>query len=75
MINIEKIEAPETFIEMIKTGEPLIITNKEGKKIAYVLTPEALEDMLDGFLAEEAEKGGMLGVEETEKFLNSIRNA
>jgi len=73
MINIQHTEVQKEIIDKINKGNIAII--KEGKPIAYVLTPQNLEDYIDNILAEQAEKEGMLSIEETETFLNEIKNA
>jgi PHD/YefM family antitoxin component YafN of YafNO toxin-antitoxin module len=73
MINIPQTETTKNLIE-IAIKEPVAITRK-GKPVIYMLTPQALEDMIDGMLAEEAEKKGFATDEEVEELLKSIKDA
>ncbi|MBK8455564.1 MAG: hypothetical protein WAQ53_18590 [Thiofilum sp.] len=52
---------------------PVMIT-RENRPLVYVLSPQALEDLIDGYLAKEAEREGFLSVEETEKALSAFRS-
>jgi len=42
---------------------------------SVIITPEIIQDLIDGFEAKQAEAQGILSVEETEIFLNSLRNS
>lgn len=53
----------------------MVRVTRRGRESVYVMSPEVLEDYLDGYLAIEAEKSGMLTHEETEQFLNQFRDA
>lgn len=75
-------EAKEGFGALLDAAqrEPVTIT-KKGRPVAVVLSKEdferleALEDAYWGNLAEEARKEGSLGVEESERLLQSYLNA
>jgi PHD/YefM family antitoxin component YafN of YafNO toxin-antitoxin module len=75
-INITSTKAQNNFGETIDTAirQPVAITRRK-RKVLYMFTPEALEDMIDGVLAMQAQKEGFLTIDETDDFLNSIRNA
>ncbi len=53
----------------------MVRVTRRGRESVYVMSPEVLEDYLDGFLAMETEKNGMLSYESSEKFLNQFKNA
>lgn len=76
MLTMPSVEAQNNFGRMIDTAirEPIAITRR-GRAVVYVLSPQAIQDFIDGYLAQQAEKEGFLSIEETEEFLNSIRNA
>jgi hypothetical protein len=71
MLNIPYKETSISTIDKA-INEPIAIT-KRGKTIIYMLTPQALEDLIDGMLAEEAEKKGFASDEEVDEFIQSIR--
>jgi prevent-host-death family protein len=82
MYKIAAREAKNEFGRLLDNAqrEPITI-EKKGRPVAVVLSIpeyERLEQMEDYYwakLADEAEKEGFLGVEESEKLLAEIRNA
>ena len=81
MQSMSAADAERGFGELLDRArrEPVVIT-EEGREVAVVLSKEeferleALEDAYWGRLAEEAEKEGYLGVEESERLLKSYLN-
>lgn len=76
MLTMPSVEAQNNFGRMIDTAirEPVVIT-RHGRPVVYVLTREAIQDMVDGILAQTAEQEGFASDSEVEGFLESIRNA
>jgi PHD/YefM family antitoxin component YafN of YafNO toxin-antitoxin module len=76
MLEISATDAQNNFGSTVDKAirQPIVITRSK-RRVVYMFSPEALQDMIDGIYATQAEAEGMLGIEETDSFLNSIRNA
>jgi PHD/YefM family antitoxin component YafN of YafNO toxin-antitoxin module len=76
ILEIPSTEAQNNFGRTIDKAihQPIVITRSK-RKVVYMITPEALQDMIDSISAIQAEAEGMLSIEETDNLLNSIRNA
>ena len=76
MQTIPSVQAQNNFGNLIDTAQREIVSvTRHGRIAAYVMSPRVLEDLLDSYLALEAEKGGMLTPQETEAFLKQLRDA
>lgn len=76
MITMPSVEAQNNFGRLIDTAirEPVTITRR-GRPVVYVLTQQAIQDMVDGILAEQAELEGFVSDEELGHFLDTLKNA
>lgn len=76
MLEISSTYAQNNFGSTVDKAirQPIVIT-RSRRRVVYMFSPEALQDMIDGIYATQAEAEGMLSIEETGNFLNSIRNA
>jgi PHD/YefM family antitoxin component YafN of YafNO toxin-antitoxin module len=75
-LTIPSVQAQNNFGTLIDHAQREIVSvTRRGRVAAYVMSPQVLEDYIDGQLALEAEKNGMLSPEETEKFLAQFRDA
>jgi PHD/YefM family antitoxin component YafN of YafNO toxin-antitoxin module len=76
MLTLPSVQAQNNFGTLIDNAQREIVSvTRRGRVAAYVMSPQVLEDYIDGHLAMEAEKGGFASPEETDAFLNSLRNA
>ena len=76
MLTVPSVQAQNNFGTLIDNAQREIVSvTRRGRVAAYVMSPQVLEDYIDGHLAMEAEKNGMLSPEETEKFLAQFRDA
>ncbi len=77
MLSFPSVQAQNNFGTLIDTAQQhkIVSITRRGRVAAYVLSPQVLEDYIDGFLATEAEKGGFATPEETEAFLKQFRDA
>jgi hypothetical protein len=69
MINIPQTETTKNLIE-IAMKETIKFT-ENGETIAYLMTPDALEDYVDAFMAIEAEKNGFASDEEVKRVMGN----
>jgi hypothetical protein len=76
MLTLPSVQAQNNFGTLIDHAQrEMVSVTRRGRVAAYVMSPQVLEDYLDGYLAMEAEKNGMASPEETQAFLETIRNA
>jgi hypothetical protein len=76
MITMSSVEAQNGFGALLdKSQREIVSVTRHGRVTALVMSPEVLEDYIDGYLALEAEKRGFASPEETASFLNSLRDA
>jgi hypothetical protein len=76
MLTLPSVQAQNNFGTMIDHAQrEMVSVTRRGRVAAYVMSPQVLEDYLDGYLATEAGKNGFASHEETEAFLNSIKDA
>lgn len=70
------VEAQNRFGYLIDTAQREVVSvTRRGRTVAYVMSPEIIQDWLDGQLASQIEKQGFLSSSETNTFLQRIRNA
>jgi prevent-host-death family protein len=70
------VEAQNRFGFLIDTAQREVVSiTRRGRPVAYVISPDIVQDWLDGQLATQAEKEGFLSVSESNNFLSHIRNA
>jgi prevent-host-death family protein len=76
MITMPSLEAQNNFGRLLDTAirEPVEITRR-GRHVVYVISREAIRDMVDGILAQQAEQEGFASDDEVSDFLASIKNA
>ncbi len=76
MLTMPSVQAQNSFGTLIDTAQRQIVSvTRRGRSVALVMSPQVLQDYIDGFLAAQAEKEGFASPEETEEFLNTLRNA
>jgi hypothetical protein len=76
MLTLTSSEAQNTFGNVIdKSQREIVSVTRRGRVATLVMSPEVLEDYVDGILAMQAEANGMLTVEESEAVLNKFRHA
>lgn len=76
MLTLPSVQAQNNFGTLIDTAQREIVSvTRRGRVAAYVMSPQVLEDYIDGYMAMEAEKGGFATPEETQAFLNSLADA
>jgi prevent-host-death family protein len=76
MITMPSLEAQNNFGRLLDTAirEPVEITRR-GRHVVYVISREAIRDMVDGILAQQAEQEGFASDDEVSDFLASLKNA
>ncbi|SJM93592.1 Antitoxin of toxin-antitoxin system StbD [Crenothrix polyspora] len=76
MKTMPSVDAQNHFGVLIDTAQIEVVSvTRKGRTVAYVMSPDVAQDWVDGQIAMQAEQSGFLSTEETEDFLNSIRNA
>lgn len=76
MLTMPSVQAQNSFGTLIDTAQKQMVSvTRRGRSVALVMSPQVLQDYMDGFLATQAEKEGFASHEETEVFLNTLRNA
>lgn len=76
VLTMPSVQAQNSFGTLIDTAQrQMISVTRRGRSVLLVMSPQVLQDYVDAQLAMEAEKNGLASVEETEVFLNSLRNA
>jgi hypothetical protein len=76
MLTLTSSEAQNTFGNVIdKSQREIVSVTRRGRVATLVMSPQVLEDYVDGMLALEAEKRGFASDEETQALLNSLRDA
>jgi prevent-host-death family protein len=76
MLTMPSVEAQNSFGLLIDKAQRQMVTiTRRGRPVAYVMSPEVMEDYVDGQLAVRAEAEGFLGVEASRDFLNQFRDA
>lgn len=76
MITMPSLEAQNNFGRLLDTAirEPVEITRR-GRHVVYVISREAIHDMVEGILAQQAEQEGFASDDEVNDFLASLKNA
>jgi prevent-host-death family protein len=75
MLTMPSVEAQNSFGALIDKAQRQIISiTRRGRPVAYVMSPEVMEDHIDGQLATQAEAEGFLGVAASNTFLNQFRH-
>ena len=76
MLTLPSVQAQNNFGTLIDTAQREIVSvTRRGRVAAYVMSPQVLEDYIDGYMAMEAEKRGFATPEDTQAFLNSLTDA
>lgn len=76
MLTMPSVQAQNNFGTLIDYAQREIVSvTRRGRVAAYVMSPQVLEDLLDSYLAIQAEKGGFASSKETEAFLKTLINA
>ncbi len=74
MLTLTSSEVQNTFGNVIDRSQREIVSvTRRGRVATLVMSPEVLEDYVEGRLALEAQAQGMLTVEETKKTLDKYR--
>ncbi len=76
MLTMPSVEAQNSFGALLdKAQRQIVSVTRRGRPSVFIMSPEILQDYMDGYLAKQAELNGLASVEETEQFLNTLRNA
>ncbi len=76
MLTMPSVEAQNSFGALLdKAQRQIISVTRRGRLVVYVMSPEVLQDHIDGQLALQAEAEGFLGVDASRDFLNQFRHA
>jgi hypothetical protein len=76
MLTLASVQAQNNFGTLIDHAQREIVSvTRRGRVAAYVMSPQVLEDYIDGYLATKAEQGGFASAKETQEFMNALRNA
>lgn len=76
MLTMPSVQAQNSFGTLIDTAQKQIVSvTRRGRAVALVMSPQVLQDYMDGYLATQAEAEGMASVAETATFLNQFRHA
>ena len=76
MLTVPSVQAQKIFDALIdRTQREVVSVTRSGRVAAYVMSPQVLEDYIDGRLAMEAEKGGFASTEDTEALVKTLGNA
>ena len=76
VLTMPSVQAQNGFGTLIDTAQrQMVSVTRRWRSVLLVMSPQVLQDYVDAQLAMEAEKNGLASVEETEVFLNSLRNA
>jgi hypothetical protein len=76
MITLTSSEVQNTFGHVIDRSQREIVSvTRRGRVATLVMSPEVLEDYVEGRLAMQAAESGFATEEETTEFLNAIHNA
>ncbi|MEQ1601779.1 MAG: type II toxin-antitoxin system prevent-host-death family antitoxin [Methylophilaceae bacterium] len=74
MLTMASVEAQNSFGNLLdKAQREMVSVTRRGRPVALVMSPEVLEDYIDGRMALEAEAMGMLSAEETKTALDKFR--
>ena len=75
MLIIPSVQAQNSFGVLIdKAQRQMVSVTRRGRPVALVMSPEVLQDYLDGQLAKVAEAEGFASDEEVTNFVTSLRN-
>jgi prevent-host-death family protein len=73
MLTLASVHAQNNFGTLIDHAQREMVTvTRRGRVAAYVMSPQVLEDYLEGFLATQAEKTGFATPEETQALVNVL---
>jgi hypothetical protein len=74
MLTLTSSEAQNTFGNVIdKSQREIVSVTRRGRVATLVMSPEVLEDYIEGRLAQEAEARGMLTAQQTKTILDQYR--
>lgn len=74
MLTLTSSEVQNTFGNVIdRSQREMVSVTRRGRVATLVMSPEVLEDYVEGRLALEAKTQGMLTIEETKKTLDKYR--
>lgn len=76
MLTIPSVEAQNGFGALLdKAQRQMISVTRRGRAVAFVMSPEVLQDYVDAQLAMQAEAEGFASETEVNSFVMSLRNA
>lgn len=76
MLTIPSVEAQNSFGALLdKAQRQMISVTRRGRPVAFVMSPEVLQDYMDAQLALQAEAEGFASETEVNCFVMSLRNA
>lgn len=74
MITISSSQVKNTFGEVLdKSQKEAVSVTKHGRVVSIIMSLEVLQDYIDGYMATEAQKNGMLTAEESKLILDRYR--
>ena len=75
LLTIPSVQAQNNFGTLIDTAQREIVSiTRRGRSAALIMSPQVLEDYIEGRLAMDAEAEGLMSEDETSAFLSRIRN-
>lgn len=76
MITMPSVEAQNGFGALLdKAQRHVVSVTRRGRPVVLVMSPELLQDHIDGQLALQAQAEGFVGVEASGLFLDQFRHA
>jgi hypothetical protein len=76
MLTVQSVQAQNHFDALIDSAQREVVSvTRRGRVAAYVMSPQVLEDYIDGRLAMEAEKDGFASPEDTAAFVKTLGNS
>lgn len=76
MLTIPSVEAQNSFGALLdKAQRQMISVTRRGREVAFVMSPEVLQDYVDAQLAMQSEAEGFASGTEINRFVMSLRNA
>lgn len=74
MITLSSSQVKNTFGEVLdKAQREAILVTKRGRIVSLIMSPDVLNDYIEGRMAIEAQKNGMLSLDESKSILDKFR--
>jgi prevent-host-death family protein len=76
MLTMPSVEAQNSFGALLdKAQRQIVSVTRRGRPAVLVMSPEVMQDHIDGQLALQAQAEGFLGVQASATFLDQFRHA